>query len=163
MSNVEMVDGARDYVFMKRIVADAIISLKEYNRYTKGLFSFVGFNVKWIEYKNVQRVAGETKWSFWKLTKYALEAITAFSTTPLILASFIGILFCIISFLLILVIIGKTIIFGDPTSGWPSLVCIIFMLSGIQLFFLGIIGQYLAKTYLEVKQRPIYIIKDTNM
>lgn len=163
MTSIEMVDGARDYVFMKRIVADAIISLKEYNRYTKGLFSFVGFNVKWIEYKNVQRVAGETKWSFWKLTKYALEAITAFSTTPLILASFIGILFCIISFLLILVIIGKTIIFGDPTSGWPSLVCIIFMLSGIQLFFLGIIGQYLAKTYLEVKQRPIYIVKDTNM
>ena len=163
MTSIEMVDGAIDYVFMKRIVADAIISLKEYNRYTKGLFSFVGFNVKWIEYKNVQRVAGETKWSFWKLTKYALEAITAFSTTPLILASFIGILFCIISFLLILVIIGKTIIFGDPTSGWPSLVCIIFMLSGIQLFFLGIIGQYLAKTYLEVKQRPIYIIKDTNM
>ena len=163
MTSIEMVDGARDYVFMKRIVADAIISLKEYNRYTKGLFSFVGFNVKWIEYKNVQRVAGETKWSFWILTKYALEAITAFSTTPLILASFIGILFCIISFLLILVIIGKTIIFGDPTSGWPSLVCIIFMLSGIQLFFLGIIGQYLAKTYLEVKQRPIYIIKDTNM
>lgn len=163
MTSIEMVDGARDYVFMKRIVADAIISLKEYNRYTKGLFSFVGFNVKWIEYENVQRVAGETKWSFWKLTKYALEAITAFSTTPLILASFIGVLFCIISFLLILVIIGKTIIFGDPTSGWPSLVCIIFMLSGIQLFFLGIIGQYLAKTYLEVKQRPIYIIKDTNM
>lgn len=163
MTSIEMVDGARDYVFMKRIVADAIISLKEYNRYTKGLFSFVGFNVKWIEYENVQRIAGETKWSFWKLTKYALEAITAFSTTPLILASFIGVLFCIISFLLILVIIGKTIIFGDPTSGWPSLVCIIFMLSGIQLFFLGIIGQYLAKTYLEVKQRPIYIIKDTNM
>ena len=163
MTSIEMVDGARDYVFMKRPVVDAIISLKEYNRYTKGLFSFVGFNVKWLEYKNIERVAGETKWSFWKLTKYALEAITAFSTTPLVLASFIGILFCVISFLLILVIIGKTIIFGDPTSGWPSLVCIIFMLSGIQLFFLGIIGQYLAKTYLEVKQRPIYIIKDTNM
>lgn len=163
MTSIEMVDGARDFVFMKRVVADAIISLKEYNRYTKGLFSFVGFNVKWLEYKNIQRVAGETKWSFWKLTKYALEAITAFSTTPLVLASVIGILFCVISFLLILVIIGKTIIFGDPTSGWPSLVCIIFMLSGIQLFFLGIIGQYLAKTYLEVKQRPIYIIKDTNL
>ena len=163
MTSIEMVDGARDYVFMKRVVADAIISLKEYNRYTKGLFSFVGFNVKWLEYKNVQRVAGETKWSFWKLTKYALEAITAFSTTPLVLASVIGLLFCLISFLLILFIIGKTIMFGDPTSGWPSLVCIIFMLSGIQLFFLGIIGQYLAKTYLEVKQRPIYIIKDTNM
>ena len=163
MTSIEMVDGARDYVFMIRPVVDAIISLKEYNRYTKGLFSFVGFNVKWLEYKNIERVAGETKWSFWKLTKYALEAITAFSTTPLVIASVIGLLFCFISFLLILVIIGKTIIFGDPTSGWPSLVCIIFMLSGIQLFFLGIIGQYLAKTYLEVKQRPIYIIKDTNM
>ena len=163
MTSIEMVDGARDYVFMKRPVVDAIISLKEYNRYTKGLFSFVGFNVKWIEYKNIERIAGETKWSFWKLTKYALEAITAFSTTPLVVASVIGLLFCFISFLLILVIIGKTIIFGDPTSGWPSLVCIIFMLSGIQLFFLGIIGQYLAKTYLEVKQRPIYIIKDSNL
>ena len=163
MTSIEMVDGARDYVFMTRPVVDAIISLKEYNRYTKGLFSFVGFNVKWLEYKNIERVAGETKWSFWKLTKYALEAITAFSTTPLVIASVIGLLFCFISFLLILVIIGKTIIFGDPTSGWPSLVCIIFMLSGIQLFFLGIIGQYLAKTYLEVKQRPIYIIKDSNM
>ena len=163
MTSIEMVDGARDYVFMKRPVVDVIISLKEYNRYTKGLFSFVGFNVKWIEYKNIERIAGETKWSFWKLTKYALEAITAFSTTPLVVASVIGLLFCFISFLLILVIIGKTIIFGDPTSGWPSLVCIIFMLSGIQLFFLGIIGQYLAKTYLEVKQRPIYIIKDSNL
>ena len=163
MTSIEMVDGARDYVFMTRPVVDAIISLKEYNWYTEGLFSFVGFNVKWLEYKNIERVAGETKWSFWKLTKYALEAITAFSTTPLVIASVIGLLFCFISFLLILVIIGKTIIFGDPTSGWPSLVCIIFMLSGIQLFFLGIIGQYLAKTYLEVKQRPIYIIKDTNM
>ena len=163
MTSFEMVDGARDYIFITRQVADSIISLKEYNRFSKGLFGFVGFKTKWLEYENIQRVAGETKWSFWKLTKYALEAITAFSTTPLVLASFIGILFCLISFLLILVIIGKTIIFGDPTSGWPSLVCIIFMLSGIQLFFLGIIGQYLAKTYLEVKQRPIYIIKDTNM
>lgn len=163
MTSIEMVDGARDYVFMKRCVVDAIISLKEYNRYTKGLFSFVGFNVKWIEYKNIQRVAGETKWSFWKLTKYALEAITAFSTTPLVLASVIGFLFCIISFLMIIFIIGKTLMFGDPAIGWPSLVCIIFMLSGIQLFFLGIIGQYLAKTYLEVKQRPIYIVKDTNI
>lgn len=163
MTSFEMVDGARDYVFMKRIVANAIISLKEYNRYSKGLFSFVGFNVKWIEYKNVQRVAGETKWSFWKLTKYALEGITAFSTTPLLLSSVIGLVFCLVSFLLILAIIIKTLIFGDPTSGWPSLVCIIFMVSGIQLFSLGIIGQYLSKTYLEVKNRPIYIVKDTNI
>lgn len=163
MTSFEMVDGARDYVFMKRVVVDAIISLKEYNRYSKGLFSFVGFKVKWIEYKNVQRVAGETKWSFWKLTKYALEGITAFSTTPLVLSSVIGLIFCVVSFLLIIAIIFKTLILGDPTSGWPSLVCIIFMVSGIQLFSLGIIGQYLSKTYLEVKQRPIYIVKDSNI
>lgn len=160
MTDFEMVDGARDYVFMKRIVVDAIISLKEYNRYSKGLFSFVGFNVKWIEYKNIQRVAGETKWSFWKLTKYALEGITAFSTAPLVFASVIGLLFCVASFLLIMIIIVKTLIFDDPTSGWPSLVCIIFMVSGIQLFSLGIIGQYLSKSYLEIKQRPIYIVKE---
>ena len=163
LTNFEMVDGARDYVFMKRIVADAIISLKEYNRYSKGLFSFVGFKVKWIEYKNIKRVAGETKWSFWKLTKYALEGITAFSTTPLLLSSIICLIFCLVSFLLIIAIIIKTLIFGDPTSGWPSLVCIVFMVSGIQLFSLGIIGQYLSKTYLEVKNRPIYIVKDTNI
>ncbi len=160
MTSFEMVDGARDYVFMKKTVVNAILSLKEYNRYSKGLFSFVGFDVKWIEYKNIQRVAGQTKWSFWKLMKYALEAITAFSTTPLIISSIIGLLFCVVSFLLIIAIIFKTLILGDPTSGWPSLVCIIFMVSGIQLFSLGIIGQYLSKTYLEVKQRPIYIIKE---
>jgi glycosyltransferase involved in cell wall biosynthesis len=163
LTSFEMVDGARDYVFMKRIVVDSIISLKEYNRYSKGLFSFVGFNVKWIEYKNVKRVAGETKWSFWKLTKYALEGITAFSTAPLVFSSIIGLIFCVISFLIILLIIFKTLILGDPTSGWPSLVCIIFMVSGIQLFSLGIIGQYLSKIYLEIKQRPIYIIKDSNL
>lgn len=163
MTNFEMVDGARDYVFMKRNVVDSILSLKEYNRYSKGLFSFVGFNVKWIEYQNIKRVAGETKWSFWKLTKYALEGITAFSTTPLLISSGIGLLFCLISFLLILIIIFKTLILGDPTSGWPSLVCIIFMVSGIQMFSLGIIGQYLSKTYLEVKKRPLFFIKDTNI
>ena len=163
MTSFEMVDGARDYVFMKKEVAEAIISLKEYNRYSKGLFSFVGFKVKWLEYKNIKRVAGETKWSFFKLTKYALEGITAFSTTPLILSSVIGLVFCLVSFLLILVIIFKTLILGDPTSGWPSLVCIIFMVSGIQLFSLGIIGQYLSKTYLEVKRRPIYIVREKNI
>ena len=163
MTSFEMVDGARDYVFMKRNVVNSILSLKEYNRFSKGLFSFVGFKVKWIEYKNVQRVAGETKWSFFKLTKYALEGITAFSTTPLVLSSIIGLVFCVVSFLLIIAIIFKTLILGDPTSGWPSLVCIIFMVSGIQLFSLGIIGQYLSKTYLEVKKRPLYFIKDTNI
>lgn len=155
MSKIEMVDGARDYVLMSRQVVNSILSLKEYNRYSKGLFSFVGFKVKWIEFENVQRVAGETKWSFWKLFMYALEGITAFSTKPLIFSSFIGLLFCLLAFLLILLIIVRTLCFGDPTSGWPSLVCIIFMVSGIQLFSLGIIGQYLSKTYLEVKRRPI--------
>lgn len=163
MTPFEMVDGARDYVFMKRQVVEAILSLKEYNRYSKGLFSFVGFDVKWLEYKNIKRVAGDTKWSFWKLTKYAIEGITAFSTAPLLVSSAIGLIFCLISFLMILVIIFKTICLGDPTSGWPSLVCIIFMVSGIQMFSLGIIGQYLSKTYLEIKKRPLFFIKETNI
>ncbi len=160
MSSIEMVDGARDYRLMKRKVVDAIISLKEYNRYSKGLFSFVGFDTKWIEYENVERVAGETKWSFWKLFKYALEGITAFSTTPLILSSILGLIFCLVAFFSIIFIIARTLINGDPTPGWPSLVCIIVFVSGIQLFSMGIIGQYLSKTYLEVKKRPIYIIKE---
>ena len=146
---------------MKRQVVDAIISLKEYNRYSKGLFSFVGFNTKWIEYENVERVAGETKWSFWKLFKYALEGITAFSTTPLILSSILGIIFCVIAFFAIVFIIVKTLVYGDPTAGWPSLACIIVFVSGVQLFCMGVIGQYLSKTYLEVKNRPIYVIKET--
>lgn len=160
ISDIEMVDGARDYRLMKRQVVDAIISLKEYNRYSKGLFSFVGFETKWIEYENIERIAGETKWSFWKLFKYALEGITAFSTTPLILSSILGLIFCLIAFLAIVFIIVRTLIFGDPTSGWPSLVCIIVFVSGIQLFSIGVIGQYLSKTYLEVKNRPIYIVKE---
>lgn len=161
MSDIEMVDGARDYRLMKRKVVDSIISLQEYNRYSKGLFSFVGFNTKWIEYENVERVAGETKWSFWKLFKYALEGITAFSTTPLLFSSLLGLAFCIVAFLAIIFIVIKTLIFGDPTSGWPSLACIIVFVSGVQLFTIGIIGQYLSKTYLEVKKRPIYIVKET--
>lgn len=161
MSKVEMVDGARDYRLMTRQVVDAILSLKEYNRYSKGLNSFVGFDTKWIEYENVKRVAGETKWSFWKLLIYALDGITAFSTVPLMISGVIGFLFCLISFIAILVIIIKTLILGDTTSGWPSLVCIIFFVSGIQLFCTGIMGQYLSKTYLETKKRPIYIVKET--
>ncbi len=161
MSSIEMVDGARDYRLMKRKVVDAIISLKEYNRYSKGLFSFVGFKTKWIEYENVERVAGETKWSFWKLFKYALEGITAFSTTPLILSSLLGLIFCLIAFIAIIFIIVRTLAFGDPTPGWPSTICIVVFVSGIQLFTIGIIGQYLSKTYLEVKKRPIYIVRET--
>ena len=160
LSRTEMVDGARDYRLMKRKVVNAILKMKEYNRYSKGLFSFVGFKTKWLEYENVERVAGETKWSFWKLFLYAIEGITAFSTVPLVLSAVIGIVFCIISFIMIIFIIIKTLIYGDKSSGWPSLVCIIFMISGIQLFCMGIMGQYLAKTYLETKKRPIYIIRE---
>lgn len=163
MSKVEMVDGARDYRLMTRQMVDAIVDLKEYNRYSKGLFSFVGFNTKWLEYENVSRVAGETKWSFFKLFAYAIEGIVAFTTVPLTLAALVGLLFCLIAFIMIIVIIVKTLVFGDPTSGWPSLVCIIFLVSGIELFAIGIIGEYLAKTYLETKKRPIYIIKETNI
>lgn len=161
MSKTEMVDGARDYRLMTRQVVDAIISMDEYNRYSKGIFSFVGFKTKWLEYENVERVAGETKWSFWKLFIYALEGITAFSTVPLIFSAVIGFIFCIISFIMIIVIIIETLALGDPVSGWPSLVCIIFFISGIQLFCMGVIGQYLSKTYLETKKRPIYIVKES--
>lgn len=163
MSKTEMVDGARDYRLMTRQMVNSILELSEYNRYSKGLFQFVGYNTKWLEYENIERVAGTTKWSFWKLFLYAIEGIVAFSTTPLVLSSIMGILFCLIAFIMIIVIIIKTLAYGDPTTGWPSLVCIIFFVSGIQLFCLGIMGQYLSKTYLETKKRPIYIIKETNI
>ena len=162
MSKVLLVDGARDYRLMRRNVVNAILSLEEYNRFSKGLFSFVGFNTKWLEFENKERIAGETKWSFFSLFKYAIEGLVAFSTVPLTIAAIIGILFCLIAFIMIIVIIVKTLIFGDPTSGWPSMICIIFLVSGIQLFCLGIIGEYLSKTYLETKKRPIYIIKETD-
>jgi len=161
ITDFEMVDGARDYRLMTKQVRDAIISMKEYNRFSKGLTSFVGFDTKWMEYENVERVAGETKWSFGKLFKYALEGITAFSTAPLAISSVLGLFFTFISALLILIIIIKTLIFGDPTSGWPSMVCIMVFMGGIQLLSLGVIGQYLSKTYLEVKNRPLYFIKET--
>ena len=161
ISKTEMVDGARDFRLMRRVVVDSVISMQEYNRYSKGLFSFVGFKTKWLEFENRERVAGNTKWNFWKLFAYAIEGIVAFSTAPLIIAALLGVILCFISFIMILFIIGKTLIFGDPVSGWPSLVCIIFFLSGVQLFATGIIGEYLAKTYLETKKRPIYIIRET--
>ena len=162
MSKTEMVDGARDYRLMTRQMVNSILEMKEYNRYSKGLFSFVGYKTKWIEYENRERVAGETKWSFWKLVIYALDGIIAFSTTPLWIAAIIGLLFCLVSFIAILIIVIKTLVFGDPVGGWPSMVCIIFFVSGIQLFCVGIIGAYLSKTYLETKHRPIYIIKEEN-
>lgn len=160
MSKIEMVDGARDYRLMTRQMVNSIISLKEYNRYSKGLFSFVGYKTKWIEFENINRVAGETKWNFFKLFIYAVEGIVGFSTLPLTLAALFGVLFCFISILLIIFIIIRTIVWGDPVAGWPSLVCIMFMIGGVQLFCTGIIGIYLSKTYLETKKRPIYIIKE---
>lgn len=161
ISKTEIVDGARDFRLMTRQMVDSILELKEYNRYSKGIFSWVGYKTKWLEYENVERVAGTTKWSFWKLFLYSLESIVAFSTVPLSIAAVMGILFCLIAFIMIIVIIVKTLTVGDSVAGWPSMVCIIFLVSGIQLFCLGIIGQYLAKTYLEVKNRPIYLVKET--
>ena len=162
LSDIEMVDGARDYRLMRREMVDAIVDMREDNRYSKGLFSFVGFKTKWLEYENVQRVAGETKWSFWKLFIYAIDGITAFSTKPLIMSAILGFLFCLVSFAMIIFIIIKTLVYGDPVNGWPSTACIIFFVSGIQLFCMGIVGQYLSKTYLETKKRPIYIVRDSN-
>ena len=161
LSKTEMVPGARDFRLMTRKMVDAVISMKEYNRYSKGLFSFVGFRTKWIEFENQERVAGTTKWNFWKLFTYAIDGIVGFSTQPLLIAAFLGVLFCLIAFIMIIVIIVKTLAFGDPVSGWPSLACIIFLVGGVNLFCTGIIGEYLAKVYLEVKERPIYIVAET--
>jgi glycosyltransferase involved in cell wall biosynthesis len=160
ISKTEIVDGARDFRLMKRQMVDAVLSMSENNRFTKGIFGWVGFDVKWLEYVNVNRAAGETKWSFWKLFLYSLDGIVAFSTAPLAIASIMGFLFCLIAFVLIGVIVIRTIIWDDPTSGWPSLVCIISLIAGVQMFCIGILGQYMAKTYLETKRRPIYIVKD---
>lgn len=160
ISRTEIMDGARDYRLMTRQMVNAILQMQEYNRFTKGIYGWVGFQTKWLEYENVERAKGETKWNFWKLLIYSLEGITAFSTVPLSIASVMGVLFCVLAFVLIIFIVVRTSIFGDPVSGWPSLVCIISLISGVQLFCMGIIGQYLAKTYLEVKRRPIYIVKE---
>lgn len=160
ISKTEIVDGARDYRLMTRQVVDAILSMGEYNRFTKGIFGWVGYETKWLEYQNVERVKGETKWSFWKLLVYSFDGIMAFSTLPLAIASIFGMLFCLFAFLLIIFIIIRTIVFGDPVSGWPSLVCIISLVSGVQLFCLGIVGQYMSKMYMEVKNRPIYLVKE---
>ncbi len=160
ISKTEIMDGARDYRLMTRQMADAVISMQEYNRFTKGIFGWVGFRTKWMEYENVERARGETKWSFWKLFLYSLDGITAFSTVPLMIAAVAGVLFCLLAFVMIIFIIVRKLIFGDPVSGWPSLVCIMLFLSGVQFFCTGILGQYLAKTYMEVKRRPIYLIKE---
>lgn len=163
ISDANVVDGARDFQMMNRDVVQAILSMKEYNRFSKGIFGWIGFRKKWLEYENIARVAGETKWSFWKLFLYALEGILAFSTAPLVISSVVGLVCCILAFVMIFVIIFRTLYFGDPTAGWPSLVCIILLLSGIQMLGIGILGQYLAKTYLETKRRPIYLVRESNV
>lgn len=160
ISKTEIVDGARDYRLMTRQMVNSILSLKEYNRFSKGIFSWVGFKTKWIEYENVERVAGNTSWSFWSLFLYALEGIIAFSTVPLAIASILGFILFVLSLIWIGVIIVKTLIWGDPVGGYPSMVCLITFIGAVQLFCTGILGQYLSKVYLETKKRPIYIIKE---
>ncbi len=163
MCKTEVVDGARDFRLMTRPFVDALLSMKEYNRFSKGLFGWVGFRTKWIEFENVERVAGETKWSFWKLLLYAIDGMVAFSTMPLSVAALIGILMCVAAGLAIIFIIVRQLCFGGSAFGWPSMVCIMIFIGGVQLLCMGIMGQYLAKTYLEVKDRPIYICKETNI
>ena len=162
ISDTEMVDGARDFRLMSRQMVDSILELSEYNRFSKGIFGWVGYKTHWIAFENVERIAGETKWSFWGLMMYSFEGIVAFSVRPLYIASLLGILFCFIAFVIISVVIGKTLIWGDPVQGYPSLMCAIFFIGGVQLFCLGILGQYLSKTYLETKRRPVYVVKETD-
>ena len=162
ISKTEIVSGARDYRLMNRRTVDAVLEMSEYNRFSKGIFEWVGFRTEWLEFENVERSAGETKWSIRKLFTYSLEGIMGFSVAPLSFASVIGLLFCVLSFLMVIVIVVRTLVWGDPVAGWPSLVCIVFMVGGVQLLCTGIVGQYLAKTYLETKHRPIYILKDSS-
>ena len=161
LSDTEIVDGARDYRLMSRKMVDAVLAMAEYNRFSKGIFSWVGFQTKWFDYENIERVAGKTKWNFWSLFRYSIEGIVGFSTAPLIVAAGAGVVFCVAAFIGILFVVVRALLFGDPTAGWPSLVCIMLLCSGVQLFCLGIVGEYLAKTYLEVKHRPIYITRET--
>lgn len=163
MTDVEIIDGARDFRLMNRKFLNALLELKERNRFSKGLFGWVGFKTKWIEFENVERVAGETKWSFWKLFKYSIEGIVAFTTMPLTLASFMGFLLCMVALCSTVFIVVRKLLFGDPVSGWASTVSILTFIGGIQLFFMGIFGQYLAKAYTEIKNRPIYIVAETNL
>ena len=161
ISDADIVDGARDYRLMRRAMVDAILSMREYNRFSKGIFGWVGFKTKWVPFVNVKRVAGETKWSFWKLFLYSLEGIVAFSTAPLALASVLGVLICLIAFVFVGVVLVKTLAFGDPVGGWPSMMCVMLFFGGVQLLCIGISGQYLAKTYLEAKRRPVYLVQET--
>ena len=160
ISKADIVDGARDYRLMTRKFVDAVLKITEYNRFTKGIFGWVGYETKWLAYENVERKKGKTKWSFWKLLVYSIEGIVGFSTAPLAFASVVGIVFCILAFVFLIFIFARALLFGDPVAGWPSTICIILLVSGVQMFCMGIMGQYLAKTYLEVKHRPIYVVDE---
>lgn len=162
LSHIEIADGARDYRLMSRAMVDSIVSVSEYNRFSKGIFAWVGYETKWLEFENVERSAGETKWSFWKLVRYSFDGIINFSDTPIRISSYLGLLLTVLSFVAIIIEVIRALVFGDPVAGWPSLVCIITFIGGIQLFCMGIMGQYIAKTYMEVKRRPHYIVKETN-
>ena len=162
ISDADIVDGARDFRLMKREMVEAIVSMTEYNRFSKGIFGWIGFKTYWLSYENVERVAGETKWDFWKLTKYAIDGIINFSQTPLSAVSYFGVLMTMISFVMLLVVVGRRLIYGDPVAGWASTICVIIFIGGLQLFCLGVIGQYISKMYLETKQRPHFIISETN-
>lgn len=163
ISKTEIVDGARDFRMMTRQMTESILRLCEYNRFSKGIFSWVGFETKWLAYENVKRSAGETKWSFWKLFKYSIDGIVAFSTAPLAMASLIGLVFCLLSVVGIIVTIIRQLVWGVSAYGWSSMVCILLLVGGVQLFCMGILGQYLSKTYMEVKHRPIYIVKEQRL
>ena len=162
ISDADIVDGARDYRLMKRDMVDAIIEMNEYNRFSKGIFGWVGYKTKWLPFENVERAAGTTKWNFWQLLKYSMDGIVNFSLVPLNIASYCGFIFTFISFVMLLFVFIRRLIFGDPVSGWASLVCIILFIGGVQLFCMGIIGQYIAKNYMESKRRPHYIVRETN-
>ena len=163
ISDADIVDGARDFRLMKRSMADAIVAMGEYNRFSKGIFGWIGFRTYWLPYENVNRVAGETKWNFWKLFKYAIDGVINFSQMPLSIASWFGMFMTVVAFIAVLFIVIRKLIFGDPVDGWASTVCIITLIGGIQLFCMGIMGQYIAKTYIEVKKRPHYIVSESNI
>ena len=163
LTHIEIADGARDYRLMSRAMVNSILSVCEYNRFSKGIFAWVGYETRWLEFENVERAAGETKWSFWKLVRYSFDGIVNFSDTPLRISSYLGLLLTGLSFVAIIIEVIRALVFGDPVAGWPSLVCIITFIGGIQLFCMGIMGQYIAKTYMEVKRRPHYIVKESNI
>lgn len=162
VSDADIVDGARDFRLMKREMVEAIVEMGEYNRFSKGIFGWIGFRTYWMPYENVNRVAGETKWNFWKLFKYAVDGVINFSQAPLSMASWFGMFMTVLSFLAVVFIVVRKLLFGDPVDGWASTVCVITFIGGIQLFCMGIMGQYIAKTYMEVKKRPHYIVAESN-